>query len=133
MLQVFSTSFKTRDYNISSIMTTSFAVQYLCQATGLFRRTKGRLHNINLRAKNKNKTKKRVCGISQLSNCNSQPGAFEESGVFPYYDPESDIVGTIRPYLEREDLILNLLPDFSSRRTTDPPLIFQQDFTAGKH
>ncbi|XP_073780601.1 collagen, type XXVIII, alpha 1b isoform X1 [Danio rerio] len=72
----------------------------------------------------------KVCENIDGSTFSSKPGAFEESGVFPYYDPESDIVGTIRPYLEREDLILNLLPDFPSRRTTDPPLIFQQDFTA---
>ncbi|XDV40844.1 hypothetical protein PO909_009845 [Leuciscus waleckii] len=77
-----------------------------------------------------------------------KPDALEEFGVFPY-DPKSDdtdIIGTISPYVERNDL--NRLPDFSltyqgtygpdparrptdpARRPTDPPLLIQNDFTA---
>lgn len=83
-----------------------------------------------------------------ILHCINQPDAFREFGVFPY-DPKSDgtdIIGTISPYVERNDL--NRLPDFSltsldrpnqgtywtdpSRRPTDPPLLVQNDFTAGK-
>uniref|UniRef100_A0A672S6U2 Collagen, type XXVIII, alpha 1b n=1 Tax=Sinocyclocheilus grahami TaxID=75366 RepID=A0A672S6U2_SINGR len=59
--------------------------------------------------------------------------------LFPYYDPKADgtdILGTIAPYLERDEL--NLLPDFSltpldrpkqDTYGTDPPLLIQDDFT----
>lgn len=68
----------------------------------------------------------------------SKPVAVGE--LFPYYDPKvegTDVKGTIRPYLEREEL--NLLPDFSltsldwpkqDTYTTEPPLLIQDDFTA---
>ncbi|XP_042597644.1 collagen, type XXVIII, alpha 1b [Cyprinus carpio] len=68
----------------------------------------------------------------------SEPGALGE--LFPYYDPKEDgidIIGTIAPYLERDEL--NLLPDFSltslhrpkqDTYVTEPPLLIQHDFTA---
>uniref|UniRef100_A0A8C2JL61 Collagen alpha-1(XXVIII) chain n=1 Tax=Cyprinus carpio TaxID=7962 RepID=A0A8C2JL61_CYPCA len=68
----------------------------------------------------------------------SEPGAVGE--LFPYYDPKEediDIIGTIAPYLERDEL--NLLPDFSltslhrpkqDTYVTEPPLLIQHDFTA---
>ncbi len=70
----------------------------------------------------------------------NQPGAVGE--LFPFYDPKSDstdMTGTIAPYLDRDEL--NLLPDLSltsldrprqDTYRTEPPLLIQQDFTAGK-
>ncbi|XP_067255352.1 collagen alpha-1(XXVIII) chain-like [Chanodichthys erythropterus] len=61
----------------------------------------------------------------------SKPDDLEDFGVFPYYDPKSDdmdIIGTVTPYLDRDDL--NLFPDFPSPRPTDLSLLKQNDFTA---
>ncbi|KAK9961451.1 hypothetical protein ABG768_009239 [Culter alburnus] len=79
----------------------------------------------------------------------SKPDDLGEFGVFPYYDPKSDdmdIISTVTPYLDRDDL--NLLPDFPfmpldrlnqgtyrtapTPRPTDPSLLVQNDFTAEK-
>ncbi|KAK9961449.1 hypothetical protein ABG768_009237 [Culter alburnus] len=79
----------------------------------------------------------------------SKPDDLGDFGVFPYYDPKSDdmdIIGTVTPYLDRDDL--NLLPDFPFKpldrlyqgtyrtaptpRPTDPPLLVQNHFTAEK-
>uniref|UniRef100_A0A671L2J1 Collagen, type XXVIII, alpha 1b n=1 Tax=Sinocyclocheilus anshuiensis TaxID=1608454 RepID=A0A671L2J1_9TELE len=73
-----------------------------------------------------------------FADLQKKPGAVGE--LFPYYDPKADgtdIIGTIAPYLESDEL--NLLPDFSltpldrpkqDTYGTDPPLLIQDDFTA---